>query len=142
MADGLIGLAPERELLQTFDESGGKGKPRYAEINVCWGEDREAAQRMVLERWPNGGAPGELPAELPLPRHFQQVGSILRAEDVAEKFPCGPEAEPYLDSIRTYARAGYDHIWIHQIGPEQEGFMRFVTDQIMPRKDELATSAA
>ncbi|TMB98080.1 MAG: LLM class flavin-dependent oxidoreductase [Chloroflexi bacterium] len=38
---------------------------------------------------------------------------------------CGPNPENHLDGIRRYVEAGYDHVYIHQVGPDQEGFFRF-----------------
>ena len=51
---------------------------------------------------------------------------------VAATPPCGPDPEPYLESIRQYEEAGYDEIYMHQIGPDQEGFFRFYEKEIRP----------
>jgi hypothetical protein len=29
--------------------------------------------------------------------------------------------------------AGYDHVWVHQVGPEQEGFFRFYEREVIPK---------
>src|SRR3712207_8632549 len=55
--------------------------------------------------------------------------SIVTEEMVADTPPCGPDPEPYLESIRQYEKAGYDEIYVHQIGPDQEGFFRFYEDR-------------
>ncbi len=34
--------------------------------------------------------------------------------------------------VRKYADAGYTHIWMHQIGPDQEGFLRFCETELLP----------
>jgi coenzyme F420-dependent glucose-6-phosphate dehydrogenase len=31
-----------------------------------------------------------------------------------------------------YRDAGFDRLWIHQIGPDQEGFLRFYAEEILP----------
>src|SRR5688500_6951726 len=36
LGDGFIGTEPKRELIETFEDSGGMGKPRYAQCTVCW----------------------------------------------------------------------------------------------------------
>src|ERR671924_1237017 len=36
IGDGLVSLAPEGEMLETFDKAGGAGKPRYGQVEVCW----------------------------------------------------------------------------------------------------------
>jgi hypothetical protein len=86
-----------------------------------------------LTRWPTAAIEGELLVELPLPRHFEQASSMVDEDAVGEKVVCGPDAERHLDAIRKYTAAGYDHVWIHQIGPDQEGFFRFYQREVLPK---------
>ena len=59
-------------------------------------------------------------------------------EDMAtEHVPCGPDAQPFLDAARTYLDAGYDHLYFHQIGPDQEGFLGFWEERLQPALAEL-----
>jgi hypothetical protein len=37
----------------------------------------------------------------------------------------GPDPERYIKKIEEYAEAGFDHIYLHQVGPDQEGFFQF-----------------
>jgi hypothetical protein len=101
-------------------------------MKVCWHEDESEARRMIHRLWPNMGLPGELAQELATPKHFEQAVSIVTEEMVADTPPCGPDPEPYLESIRQYEEAGYDEIYMHQIGPDQEGFFRFYEQEILP----------
>jgi G6PDH family F420-dependent oxidoreductase len=132
IGDGFIGTAPQAELIQTFDESGGDGKPRYGELSVCWAASEAEARRMAHHWWPNGGLKGELPQELPAPKHFEQAASMLTEEAVAQEIVCGPDPQRHIAEIKNYADAGYDHVWIHQVGPDQEGFFQFYEQKILP----------
>lgn len=131
--DGIVATAPDAELLQTFDRHGGAGKPRYAEMTVCWAADEATARKTALEIWPNGGLSGELSQELPLPRHFEQAAKTVREDDVAESIPCGPDPERHRAALQEYVDAGFDHVAIHQIGPDQEGFFRFYEREVLPK---------
>jgi G6PDH family F420-dependent oxidoreductase len=132
IGDGFIGTSPERELLQAFIGAGGDGKPTYGQVTVCWGEDEAAARRLTKEIWPTAGVPGDLSTELPLPRHFEQVSELVTEEMLAEKIACGPDPERHIAAIRPYIDAGYDNVYIHQVGPDQAGFLRFYRDRILP----------
>jgi alkanesulfonate monooxygenase SsuD/methylene tetrahydromethanopterin reductase-like flavin-dependent oxidoreductase (luciferase family) len=44
-----------------------------------------------------------------------------------------PDPEKHLESIRRYVDAGFDEIYVQQIGPEQEGFFRFYEKEILPK---------
>jgi G6PDH family F420-dependent oxidoreductase len=129
--DGLVATAPNKEVVQTFERTGGKGKPRYAELTVCWAADEASATRTVLEIWPNAGVAGELSQELPLPRHFEQAAQTVRAEDL-ESIPRGPDPERHRAAIQQYVDAGFTHVAVHQVGPDQEGFFKFYQKEIMP----------
>ena len=133
VGDGLISLAPEEGIVERFDQAGGSGKPRYAEVAVCWDTDEKAAQRTVRELWPVAGIKGQLSQELPLPSHFDQAASMLDEEEASESVACGPDPEVHLASARKFITAGYSHVWFHQIGPDQEGFFRFYAKEILPR---------
>jgi coenzyme F420-dependent glucose-6-phosphate dehydrogenase len=133
VGDGLIAVAPEADTVRGFERAGGAGKPRFGQVHVCWAEDEGAARRTAHEWWPNAAIGGELGLELPLPRHFEQAAETVREEDVAETVPCGPDPERHIAAIREYADAGFDHVWVHQIGPDQQGFLRFYRDQVLPK---------
>jgi hypothetical protein len=82
--------------------------------------------------WPNTGVPGQLSQDLPTPAHFEQASGVVTEEQIAESMACGPDPEPVLSSIEEMLDAGIDHVYLHQIGPDQEGFCRFWTDSIVP----------
>jgi G6PDH family F420-dependent oxidoreductase len=130
--DGLVATAPNAELVQTFEQSGGTGKPRYAELTVCWAADEASAKKTAREIWPIAGLGGELSQELPLPRHFEQAAKTVRAEDVVTSVPCGPDPEQHRAALRQYVDAGFTHVAIHQVGPDQDGFFRFYEREVLP----------
>ena len=129
--DGFIGTAPDAELLEKFDAAGGTGKPRIGQVTVCWAEDEASARRTALEWWPNAALPGDLGQELALPRHYEQASELVTEDDVAEKVVCGPEPDAHRAAIDEFARAGYDHVYVHQVGPDQEGFLDFYAREIL-----------
>ena len=133
IADGLVSLAPEEGLLQAFDDAGGSGKPRYAEVNVCWAEDEAEARRTAYEQWPIAGIKGQLSQELPLPSHFGQTQAMIDEDDVTSTVACGPDPDAHLENARRFIDAGYTHVWFHQIGPDQEGFFGFYEQEILPK---------
>jgi coenzyme F420-dependent glucose-6-phosphate dehydrogenase len=55
---------------------------------------------------------------------------MVTEEAATKSVPCGPDVQPVLDSVGTYLDAGFDHLYFHQIGPDQDGFFRFWTDTL------------
>jgi hypothetical protein len=79
--------------------------------------------------------------ELPLPKHFEDVATLVTEDAVAESVVCGPDADRHVQAITTYAEAGYDQICVHQVGPDQEGFMRFYEREVLPRLSRRRAAA-
>ncbi len=132
IGDGFIGTAPDTATLDRFVAAGGAGKPRYGQLTVCWAADEPSARRTAHEWWPNAGIPGELSQELPTPAHFQQAAQFVDEETIAEAIICGPDAARHRQAIQAYIDAGYDHVYVHQISPDQVGFFDFYRREVVP----------
>lgn len=133
IGDGMVGTTPSAETIKTFETSGAAGKPRYGQLSVCFDADERRARKLALERWPTAGLGGEITQELKLPAHFEQATSKLREEDVAETIVCGADPEAHSARIQEYAKAGYDHIYVQQVGTDLDGFFRFYQREVLPR---------
>jgi G6PDH family F420-dependent oxidoreductase len=132
LGDALISVSPDEELVQDFEQAGGKGKPRYGQLHVCYDEDEERARRTAFEVWPNAAMGGALGQELATTSHYQAVAELVREEDVVESVVCGPDPDEHLEQIRAYEQAGFTHVFVHQIGREQDAFLRFYAERVLP----------
>ena len=137
VGDGLIDYEADAEVVRTFQQAGGAGKPRYAQMTVCWATDEASGRRTALEIWPNGALQGQLNTELVVPAHFEQASSMVTEEAVAKTVICGPDPERHLAGIQKYVDAGFDHVYVHQVGADQEGFFRFYEREILPKAGSL-----
>ena len=85
---------------------------------------------------------GEIGQELPLPRHFEKAASTVSRDDIAEVIVCGPDPDRHREGIQKFVDAGFDHVYIHQVGPDQTGFLRFFERELLAgRLDTSLTSA-
>lgn len=132
IGDGLISLAPKEETLNSFREAGGQGKPTYGQVLVCWAESEDEARDMVHEIWPITGLPGEMTQELRTVSHFEQAVKVLSKEQTTDNVVLGPDPQAHIDGIRKFVDAGYDYVYVHQVGPRQEEFMRFYQQEVIP----------
>ncbi|MFC6717352.1 TIGR03557 family F420-dependent LLM class oxidoreductase [Natrialbaceae archaeon GCM10025810] len=128
--DGLVAVRPSEDLIDAFESAGGEGKPRYGELTVCYAEDE--AVELAHEIWPIEGLPGELMWVLPTPAHFEQAVQSVTKEDIAESMVCGSDPDEHVAEIRSYVDAGFDHVAVHQVGPNQEGFVEFYEEAVLP----------
>jgi coenzyme F420-dependent glucose-6-phosphate dehydrogenase len=131
VGDGLVSTAPEPELVQTYLDGGGEG-PRYGQLTVCWATSEDEARRTAFEWWPNAALRGPLSQELPLPSHFEESAVMVSEDDVAQAVVCGPDPEKHLHGIERFVDAGFDHVYVHQVGPAQDGFFDFYRREVLP----------
>jgi hypothetical protein len=101
-------------------------------VKVCFAANADRAADLAFERWPTSGLSGQLSQELATPKLFEQAVSVLHKEDVVSDTPLGPDAQTHIDALKAYEDAGYDELYVTQIGPEQEAFLRFYADEVRP----------
>ncbi|MBI1862833.1 LLM class flavin-dependent oxidoreductase [Candidatus Microgenomates bacterium] len=131
-ADGLITESPDRKVIEVFNETGGRRKPKYGKLTVCYAPSEAEAVKIAHASWPNAALPQRLNQERRMPEDFEDAAATVRPEDVAAAVVCGPSAKKHLAAINEYASAGFDNVYIHQVGPHQEDFFAFYEKQILP----------
>jgi coenzyme F420-dependent glucose-6-phosphate dehydrogenase len=72
-----------------------------------------------------------------LPSNFEDATDWAGPDDIAESVVCGPDAERHAAAIREFIDAGYDHVFFHQVGPDQEGFLQFAERELLPLLDDV-----
>ena len=132
LGDGLISVAPDESVVQKYKEAGGKG-PIYGQLTVCVHENEQQAKRIAREVWPNAALKGDLSVELPNPEHFEQATQDVTEEQVAESVVCGTDVDQHLEKIREYEKAGFTHVYVHQVGRDQQAFFDFYKREILPK---------
>lgn len=133
IGDGFMATKPDPQLVQAFHESGGKGKPTQGGFKVCFGPDEADARRTAHRKWGVEQLPGQLNQELPTSRHFEQASTLVTEEMVAESVVCGNDVKRHIDEAGSYVDAGYDEVYVGQIGTADEAFFDFYASQVLPR---------
>jgi coenzyme F420-dependent glucose-6-phosphate dehydrogenase len=133
IGDGMLGVTPEASIVDAFEAGGGSGKPRLAQLHVCWAESEAAARRTALECWPNAGIPAPLLAELATPSQFAAAAQLVTEDAVAEQVVCGPDPDRHLAAIERFIGAGFTTVYLHQVGADQAGFLEFFRRELLPR---------
>lgn len=134
IADGYVCVQPNADFVRLYRESGGGDRPVQGGLKVCWAADEGQARKTMHRLWPNDEIPGEAAQLLPLPRHFRELAELVTEDMVSA--PCGPDPAVHLDGILAYREAGFDEIYVNQVGPDAEGFFDFYARQVLPRLRE------
>jgi len=128
IGDGLISTAPDKDVVEAF----GNGKPRIGMMHCAYDKDAKKGLERATKLWPNLALEGPLGEDLATPSDFEEAAAMVDEEDVAESTPHGPDPEPYLELIRKYGDAALTHVYIHQIGDNQDDFAEFAARELMP----------
>jgi G6PDH family F420-dependent oxidoreductase len=130
-ADGLIATKPDSEQLNYFRASGGRGKQAYGKLTVCWAKDEETARATAHRYWPITNM-GSYSLDLRLPKHFEEVAENISEDQIAKSITCSPDPGSHIAAIKEYLDAGFDTVFVHQVGPDQEGFFDFYESEVLP----------
>ena len=134
LADGFMCVQPNAGFVRLYRESGGGDRPVQGGLKVCWGADEAQARKTMHRLWPTDEIPGEAAQLLPLPRHFGQLAGLI-SEDMITA-PCGPDPAVHIEGIRAYTQAGFDEVYIGQVGADHDGFFDFYAGHVLPRLRE------
>jgi G6PDH family F420-dependent oxidoreductase len=132
IGDGFITTGPDAEMVRSYRQHGGRG-PTIGVLKMCWDSDESRARKLVHELWPTEALSGQLSQELPMPSHFEQAASIVTEEMVAEKVSCGPDPERHVAAIQKYFDAGFEEVYVNQIGSDWVGFLDFYQREMKSR---------
>jgi coenzyme F420-dependent glucose-6-phosphate dehydrogenase len=132
IGDALINVAPEEQIIDKFEDAGGKGKPKYGQITVCYASSKEEAKKTAFEVWPNALVEGAASQELPLPSDFEELTEGRDADELEGTLTLGPDPDEYIEQVKEYEQAGYTHIYFHQVGPKQDEFLEFARNELLP----------
>jgi G6PDH family F420-dependent oxidoreductase len=131
IADGYMCVQPNADFVRLYRESGGGDRPAQGGLKVCWGADEEAARKTMHRLWRTDEIPGEAAQLLPLPRHFEQIADLIGVDQISA--PCGPDPAAHVAGIRAYEEAGFDEVYVGQVGRDQDGFFDFYASTVLPR---------
>ncbi len=133
VGDGYITMMPKQSMVSQFRKGGGGAKPVSGGAKVCYGPDREDCVHTVLKRWSNQLLPGEMGQVLPSPKHFEQLQPLITEGMVRENVVCGDDVDAHVSALREFTDAGFDRVFVNQIGPEQRGFFDFYRTKVLPQ---------
>ncbi len=133
-ADCLIAVEPDPSIVEAFDAGGGGSKPRVGQLPVCYDQDRDAAVKRALTLFGWFGGGWKVNSELPSTSAFEAVSSYVRPEDITRSIPCGSSVREVEKALDAFARAGFTHVALCQIGggDHQREFIHWAEQELLP----------
>ena len=136
IGDGWLSTSPDGELLRAYRDAGGTG-PTQGGVKLCWSDDAATARQHLHRLWGHTAIPGEASQILPSPAHFEQLSAVVTEEMAVAGKAAGNRVEDFVNAVRPYVEAGFDEVYLSQVGPEQEGFFDFWERELQPALQQL-----
>ena len=130
--DGLIGVAPDAHLVDVFHGSGGAGKPCLAQVHVSVAASRDEAVENAWEWWPQGVVPPTVFGEIAQPEDFESLAAAIGPATIADEIVCATDAAPIIAAVDRFVAAGFDTVFVHQVGPDQQRLVDMATSELLP----------
>jgi len=130
--DGLMTTSPDRDVVAEFGDAGGSGD-KWSMLHVCVASSRGEALETTRAWWPNVAIPGPAGLELARPEDFEPLAQLVTDEGLAADVVLGADPDEHVAALRAYTDAGYDHVAVHQIGPDQNAFFDFYGESVLPK---------
>jgi G6PDH family F420-dependent oxidoreductase len=140
--DGFItpgaGIEKLKMLLGKFAEgarSAGKDPQtmsKLLQLHMSWATTKEEALKNALDEWPNGGMPFPK-ADIRSPEDFAEIAKLVRPESYKNRMIISPDMDEHRAQIQQFVDLGFDEIHVHNVGRNQEQFIKVFAEQVIAK---------
>ena len=131
LGDGFCTVGPQADLVRTYRDAGGSG-PVQGGFKVCWADSEDEGVQTAHRLWRNELLPGSLPTTLPTPNDYAAASSLVTEDMMRDHLACGPDADRHIAEVRKFVDAGFDEVYVQQIGPQQDEFFDAWQKAVLP----------
>lgn len=140
-ADGLITTsrppAETRSIIEAFRRGGGEGKPIFLKAGISYATTDEQARCNAFEQWRSVSFANNLLTELRTPAEFDEAAKYVKPDDMDKSVRISGDVERHLAWIQQDLEFGFDEIFLHNVGGNQEEFIDAFGEKILPRLGSL-----
>ncbi|WP_435737422.1 TIGR03885 family FMN-dependent LLM class oxidoreductase [Cellulosimicrobium sp. PMB13] len=142
-ADGLVTVNQPVESLRRvvgeYRDAGGRGDLAL-QVHVAWADDDEAAYAVAHDQWRSNLLPPSVSWHLETPEQFDAVADLVRPEEVRGTVLVEHDAQRLADRIAEMVACGFDAVYLHHVGQEQDAFLDAAGETLLPRIREAAAA--
>ena len=140
-ADGMITMnqAPEkvRAIVESYRAAGGRG-PLALQVHLSFEDTPAEARKNAYDQWRSNALPVQQTQSLRTPTDFERATEDVKPDDMDAYVRISSEPGEHLAWIRDDISAGFDEIYLHNVGRNQRGFIDVFGEQVLPQLRENA----
>jgi alkanesulfonate monooxygenase SsuD/methylene tetrahydromethanopterin reductase-like flavin-dependent oxidoreductase (luciferase family) len=135
-ADALITVAQADDQLdavvEAFRANGGQAKPMFLQVHLAHAETDDAARAAAFAQWRQNTLPNSVMTELAHPSQIADAATHVTAEDLDGGVRISSDPRRHVDWLRQDLARGFDALYLHEVGPNQEGFIDVFGREVLP----------
>ena len=136
-ADALITVVqPDEQLdavVEAFRSNGGEGKPMYLQIHVAHAPTEGEARDAAFAQWRQNTLPNSVMTDLAHPSQIADAATHVTPEDLDGAVRISSDLQQHVEWLRADLARGFEGLYLHEVGPEQERFVEVFGREVLPR---------
>ena len=136
-ADALITVVQDGEqldaVIDAFRSNGGEGKPMYLQMHLAYAPTEGEAREAAFAQWGQNTLPSSVITDLKHPAQLTAAAKHATPDDVDSAVRISADPGRHVAWIEAEIERGFDGIYLHEVGPEQERFVEVFGREVLPR---------
>jgi probable non-F420 flavinoid oxidoreductase len=135
-ADALITVVqPDEtldEIVSAFRANGGEGKPIYLQVHLAWAPTEGEARDAAFDQWRQNTLPNSVMTDLAHPEQIAAASQHVTPDDLDGAVRISADLDRHVEWLRGDLERGFDGLFLHEVGPEQERFVETFGREVLP----------
>ncbi|MVA76802.1 TIGR03885 family FMN-dependent LLM class oxidoreductase [Auraticoccus sp. F435] len=135
-ADGLITInqPPEQlqQVLAAYREAGGRGRASL-QVHLSWARTEEEAEALAVDQWRTNVFSEPVIWDTATAAGFDAMAEHVGPASVAQAVRISAEPGQHAAWLAEYAELGFDDLYLHHVGQQQQEFLDVFGEQVLPQ---------
>jgi probable non-F420 flavinoid oxidoreductase len=135
-ADGAVTINQPVEDLRAWADAyrsaGGRG-PLVLQVHLSYAETDEKALEIAHDQWRANVLAPPLAWDIDSVEGFDEAASYVRPEDLRSSVIVSSDPGEHVRRLEEFVELGFDRIYLHHVGKEQDRFLDVFGEQVLPR---------
>ena len=136
-ADALITVVqPDEQLdavVDAFRSNGGANKPMYLQVHLAYAPTDAEARDAAFAQWRQNTLPNSVMTDLAHPAQISAAASHVTPDDLDGAVRISSDPGQHVDWLRGDVERGFEALYLHEVGPDQERFVEVFGRDVLPR---------
>ena len=134
-ADGLVTINQPVDVLgdivAAYRDAGGRG-PLALQVHLSWAPTEAEAEAIALDQWRTNVFTEPVNWDTETPQAFDVMAEHVGVEGVRRAVEVSHDLGWHRDRLAELAAVGFDDVYLHFVGQEQEGFIDAFGSEVLP----------